>query len=94
MKTLKDYMTYLSITAQQERRCSQRKGQKQIRAICSQPRIWAASRSDEIFTISSLQAHCTLKGNQEICCTSVDLILHIPSAHVWFYPYEQFLQTA
>lgn len=62
-------MTYWSITAQQERRSSQRKGQKQIRAICSQPRIWDASRTDEISTTNSLPAHYTLKGNQEICCT-------------------------
>lgn len=71
------HMTYWPITAQQERRCSQRKGQKQIRAICSQPRIWAASRTDEISTISSLPAHYTLKGNKKICCTSVDLILQV-----------------
>lgn len=82
MKTLMGYMTYWSITAQQERRCSQRKGQKQITAICSQPRIWAASRTDEISTISSLPAHYTVKGNQEICCTSVDLI---PQVHLHMY---------
>lgn len=69
------YMTYWSITAQQERRCSQRKGQKQIIAICLQPRIWAVSITDEISTINSLPAHHTLKGNHEICCTSLDLIL-------------------
>lgn len=87
------YMTYWSITAQQEGRCSQRKGQKQIRAICSQLRIWAASRSDEISTISSLFAHYSLKENQEICCTAVDLILHV-HLHVWSYPHEQLLQTS
>jgi len=71
------YMTYWSITAQQERRCSQRKGQRQIRAICSQPRIWAAYRTGETSTTSFPPAHFTLKGNQEICCMSVDLVLQV-----------------